>query len=64
MKKEVTNVGKYLRRVYQPPKVEVIFLEMEQGIAAGSAAINPSNQTGDILDEWDTGTDRNTDLNW
>lgn len=36
---------------YQPPRVKLHKVEMEQGIAAGSIA--PGSGTEDVVEEWD-----------
>lgn len=49
-----------LKKEYTPPKIEVLFVEMEQGIAAGSADVKP-RPTPD--EEWDK-EDQTGDLDW
>lgn len=49
---------------YSPPKVEISFIEMEQGIAAGSASIVPPNSNKQVTDEWVVDPDNNTPINW
>ncbi|WP_260142912.1 hypothetical protein [Elizabethkingia anophelis] len=39
-------------------------IELELGIAAGSAVVNPMSNPGTIQEEWETGTDRNKDFDW
>ncbi|MDV3926434.1 hypothetical protein CMT52_13205 [Elizabethkingia anophelis] len=52
------------KRKYLPPKIEVDFIEMEQGIAAGSATVIPTNSSGQVQEEWTTGNDTTGDMNW
>lgn len=52
------------RRDYTAPALEMSILKMEQGIAAGSATVVAPNNSSEVLEEWDIGTDRNTDIIW
>ena len=61
MKKEVLTTKK---GYYMSPNVESITLSLEQGIAAGSATVVPQNSSSEVLQEWDIGTDRETNINW
>ncbi|MCT4216558.1 hypothetical protein J2O08_13510 [Elizabethkingia anophelis] len=45
------------KKEYVPPVIDVNLIEMEYGIAAGSASTNPSNDQGEIKSEWDQGND-------
>ncbi len=49
---------------YLPPKIEVEFLEIEQGIAAGSAYTVPPNMNGQVKDEWEIKDDEIHDVEW
>ncbi|UZJ65743.1 hypothetical protein OKW96_06055 [Sphingobacterium sp. KU25419] len=49
---------------YESPSLTVTVLQMEQGIAAGSAAVVSSNTTGEVLEEWEIGADREGDIPW
>lgn len=61
MKEELSKPKK---RVYSPPSMESFIIEMEQGIASGSAAVVPPNSSAEVLEEWDLGTDREQNVNW
>ncbi|WP_337085683.1 hypothetical protein [Elizabethkingia anophelis] len=52
------------KRGYIPPMIVTERIELEMGIAAGSAVVNPVSNTGTIQEEWDKGTDRNKDFDW
>jgi len=52
------------KRNYIPPQVELIVLEMECGIAAGSAVTRPDNSSGEVKHEWVVGEDIQQDLPW
>ena len=49
---------------YSAPVVEVLFLEMEQGVAAGSAKVVPPNSVGAVQEEWIQGDDDNRTIEW
>jgi len=49
---------------YVAPQLKIEEVEMEQGIAAGSAAVKPGNNSNEVKDQWDTGADSNTNLDW
>ncbi|MCL1672655.1 hypothetical protein [Elizabethkingia ursingii] len=53
-----------LKREYLPPRIEVEFLEIEQGIAAGSAYTVPPNINGQVKDEWEIKDDEIHDVEW
>lgn len=38
---------------YVPPVIEVTLIEMESGIATGSATTVPSNINKEVMDEWE-----------
>lgn len=44
--------------------IEVEFLEIEQGIAAGSAYTVPPNINGQVKDEWEIKDDEIHDVEW
>ncbi|MEH7888577.1 hypothetical protein [Elizabethkingia meningoseptica] len=45
------------KKEYQPPVIKISFIEMEYGIAAGSAITTPSNDNGQVKEEWETEDD-------
>ncbi|WP_249059120.1 hypothetical protein [Elizabethkingia bruuniana] len=52
------------KQEYSAPVVEVLFLEMEQGVAAGSAKVLPPNSGGAVQEEWIQGDDDNRTIEW
>lgn len=51
------------KKIYVSPKMEVTTIELEQGIAAGSAS--PGNTTSnDPQESWDNADDDNRLINW
>ncbi|MCT3763889.1 hypothetical protein [Elizabethkingia anophelis] len=54
MKKEMNNNKvTQKKRAYLAPTLEVTIIEMEQGIAAGSASVRPSDQFNNrAKEEW------------
>lgn len=51
-------------KTYFPPVIKALTIELEQSIAAGSALVTAPSNGDVILDEWETGTDQEGDLNW
>lgn len=64
MKRKFSTKNKENKRSYESPKLEVTILQMEEGIAVGSAAVVSSNISGEVLEEWEIGTDRESDIPW
>ncbi|NAW50286.1 hypothetical protein GNY06_02415 [Elizabethkingia argentiflava] len=68
----------FLKKNYDPPILNVIVVEMEEGIASGSGGsgpgpgggpgtpgeISPGNPDSEIKHEWTTSDDRSTSLDW
>ncbi|ULT23680.1 hypothetical protein KUH03_31665 [Sphingobacterium sp. E70] len=48
------------KKVYISPRIEALAVELEQGIAAGSAATT----TNDPQESWDNADDDNRLINW
>ncbi len=58
MNKETQTVEKkVMGKEYIPPLIDISYVEMEYGIAAGSASTKPSDEQGEIKSEWDQGND-------
>lgn len=59
-------MNKYsLKKVYQTPNMKVIIVEMEQGIAASSANVEPGNgDSGTVKHEWEVGDDASKEFSW
>ncbi|WP_118195470.1 hypothetical protein [Albibacterium indicum] len=53
-----------VRRPYLSPDIQVINLELEHSIAAGSAEVTPTNMNGTILEEWEEDPDDNRTFEW
>ena len=49
---------------YESPLFTVMILQMEQGIAVGSATVVPPNASGEVREEWEVGPDRTGDITW
>ncbi|MEI2273080.1 hypothetical protein OHD16_13095 [Sphingobacterium sp. ML3W] len=49
---------------YVSPQLNVEEVEMEQGIAAGSAAVKPGSSSNEVKSQWDTGSDSNSNVEW
>ncbi|HFK5593101.1 hypothetical protein [Elizabethkingia anophelis] len=52
------------KREYASPEIIISLVEMEQGIAAGSATIIPDSSTNEIKYEWEDGTDTTGEIIW
>ncbi|AQW92913.1 MULTISPECIES: hypothetical protein [Elizabethkingia] len=51
------------KKVYVSPQISVVEVELEQGIAAGSAQINPGTTGEDgIATDWDAGSGDQTEV--
>lgn len=61
MEKELTTPKKL---AYVSPIIQIQVIEMEQGIATGSATVAPGDSSTNVSDEWDIGTDRETNTGW
>ena len=57
-------IEKIQKSEYISPDIKVFFVEMEQGIAAGSAKVVPPNNGGLVQDEWIQGDDDNRTIEW
>lgn len=49
---------------YIAPCITATIIEMEEGVASGSAATNPGNNSDEVKDQWDTGSDDNRSVQW
>jgi|GEM_PF-1485642 len=52
------------KRPYQAPSIEVISLELECSIAAGSATVKPQHFNEEVYESWDVETDDNRSINF
>jgi hypothetical protein len=61
-----TKITKNQKKIqpYIPPRIQSFVLELEQGIAASSAKVNPGTSVEPVQEEWQTGTDRDGNLDW
>ncbi|MCT4139116.1 hypothetical protein [Elizabethkingia anophelis] len=65
MKKETTQVNNaILLKEYIAPSIEITYVEMEQGIAAASATVIPTNVNGDVSQQWETDVDTTGNYDW
>jgi len=50
---------------YIAPKVNTTIIELEQGIAAGSACARPEDgNSGQVSEQWEAGSTDNRNLDW
>ncbi|MGE8291917.1 MAG: hypothetical protein ACN6ON_09560 [Sphingobacterium sp.] len=52
------------KMAYIAPEVRTYLIELEQGIAAGSATARPENSNGEVKDQWDLGDNDNRTIDW
>nr|WP_199162329.1 hypothetical protein [Elizabethkingia sp. ASV34] len=50
--KEIKEKKTSEKKVYTPPEIGIIWVELEQGIANGSTATRPANNS-DVKTEWE-----------
>lgn len=65
MKIEKNQIAEVIRKEYLAPHIDINWVEMEQGIAAGSATVSPAvtaGNTDNVSTDWNTGTDTGSDL--
>lgn len=60
MKKE----KKIKKKAYTAPRIVVELIAMEEGIATGSAKVNPVNKEGTIQESWEIGKDQTMNGKW
>lgn len=59
---ELNNMETKEKKVYVSPRLGIVQIEMESGIAAGS--VNPTAEDGTVSQEWQTGDDNSGDFIW
>lgn len=62
-KNDIKNIVKKKQK-YVPPHIEVTFIEMEEGIASGSAMAKPGNGNDQITEEWESEENTDHDVEW
>lgn len=55
---------KRFKKKYISPKIEVLKIDMENGIATSSAIIKPANTVNEVKNTWKPGTDMSATLEW
>lgn len=64
MKEEEESTTPVYKAKYIPPLLHVIEIEMECGIAAGSAQTVSPDLGGKVKEEWETGLDDDRPVEW
>ena len=64
MMKEKKSDKTDCRKNYTSPTLSLSFIEMENGIAAGSAKVIPPDAGGKVQEEWQTELMINRTLDW
>ncbi|CAM3452119.1 hypothetical protein [Sphingobacterium prati] len=52
------------KMAYTAPLVKVQLIELEQGIAAGSATARPEDSNGQVNEQWGLGDNDNRTIDW
>ncbi|HAY3541094.1 hypothetical protein [Elizabethkingia anophelis] len=52
------------KKVYSPPTIDIILVEMEQGIAAQSSSIISTDVDNEIYEEWKDIKEISTEFDW
>ncbi|WP_293943626.1 MULTISPECIES: hypothetical protein [unclassified Sphingobacterium] len=52
------------KMAYIVPQVKVQLIELEQGIAAGSATARPEDSNGQVNEQWGLGDNDNRTIDW
>ncbi|HFK5526081.1 TPA: hypothetical protein ACGZ99_000108 [Elizabethkingia anophelis] len=64
MRKQDEETLKINKKNYIPPLLNIVTIEMEEGIASGSATTLPSSSNGQIREEWETAPDEDRPFEW
>ncbi len=62
MKTTTSKNPNAIRKQYSAPTIDVKYIEMEHGIAAGSANAVPNSPN--VQHEWETGNDSEQEIYW
>ena len=57
-------MNNFQKEEYRSPMLEISLVEMEHGVATGSARVLPPNSGGDVKEEWEVGDDDNRTIEW
>lgn len=49
---------------YVPASIVVNYVVLENGVAAGSAFVDPADSNGEVQEVWEEGTDQNYEFDW
>ncbi|WP_343559324.1 hypothetical protein [Sphingobacterium sp.] len=52
------------KMAYIAPEVRAHLIELEQGIAAGSASARPEDSNGQVSEQWDLGDNDSRTIDW
>ncbi|WP_260395876.1 hypothetical protein [Elizabethkingia anophelis] len=64
MRKQDEETLKINKKNYITPLLNIVTIEMEEGIASGSATTLPSSPNGQIREEWETAPDEDRPFEW
>ena len=52
------------KKIYSAPRIERMFIELEQGIAAGSALVEPEDMNDHVSEQWQVDDTEDRTINW
>ncbi|WP_407481827.1 hypothetical protein [Elizabethkingia meningoseptica] len=52
------------KKEYTAPQMEVTLINMEEGVAAGSARVVPTDLNDKVYEQWDTNTEDTRPFDW
>lgn len=52
------------KKMYESPMIKISLVELEAGIAAGSAVIQPQDLNNQMQEEWEIDPDDNRTIQW
>ena len=64
MRSLIANKEFIMKKVYNPPSLTILYLKMEQTIAAGSAIVVAPDEQNQIFEEWQIGADLEKSIEW
>ncbi len=53
-----------MNKKYKTPRIEVIQIFLEEGIASGSAFARPQNGSNQIIEEWEQDETETKNIDW
>ncbi|GEM70201.1 hypothetical protein SMI01S_38070 [Sphingobacterium mizutaii NBRC 14946 = DSM 11724] len=51
-------------KTYMSPKIEILDIHLEEGIASGSAFVRPHNNENEMMDQWYQDDQETRNIDW